>query len=104
MRKIIKAKWGYEAVYAQEEWFTGSYMEIGSGRSTPYKTAAFDIIYDILDGTVRFTINGRVYDFSTGKTVSIKKGTKYSIMGVTVSKINKVAKFTLKDEDFTPYG
>lgn len=103
MRKIVKTTWGMEIVYAQEDWFTASYIEIGLGKTTPYRKAPFDIVFDILEGTARFTINGKTYDFHKGKTISIKKGTKYSIMGIDVPKLNKIAKTIMKDEDFSPY-
>lgn len=103
MRKIIKTKWGLEIIYSQEKWFTASYLELGVGKKTPDRTAPFDIVYDIMDGTVRFIINGRTYEFSKGKTVSIKKGTKYQIVGVVSPRLNKIARTKIEDEDLSPY-
>jgi len=101
MRKIIKTNFGMEVIFAQETWMTASFLEIGTGKETEYKTAPFDITYYIEDGMARFTLNGRDYEFGTGKTVTIRKGTKYRIKTMSVSKLIKITNYIYKDRDFT---
>ncbi len=103
MRKIVTTDWGIETIYAQEDWFTGSYIQIGTGKETEYKKSENNKVFDIVDGTARFTIGNMTYDFHKGKTISITKGTKYSIKGINIPKINVISDRVIKDKDISPY-
>ena len=102
MRKIVKTKWGVEVIFAQEDWFTGSILEIGFNRGTDYKKAPMNIIYHVLQGSVQIMLNGALYEFGEGKTILVRKGTKYQIIGTkSVPRVIKIAQYKLEDKDLS---
>lgn len=93
MRKLIKTKWGTEIIFSEEDWFIGSFMQIGFGKFTEYENAAVDTIYYVQQGSVEFVINGTHYEFREGKTLRIIRGTKYQIIGTrSIPILIKIAK------------
>jgi len=105
VRKIIKTKWGLEIIFAQEDWFTGSFLEIGLNKKTPYRKAPFTCVYHILNGSVRVLLNGKLYEFSEGKTLLIREGTKYQLIGIKgVPRLIKIAKVRVENEDYSRAG
>jgi len=102
MRKPLKKDFGSEVTFAQEDWFTAGFLNIGAGKSTSIETADHDIVFYIDDGIAIFTINGITYEFGWGKTVLIRKGTRYTISSVgSPIRIIKVTQEILKDKDFS---
>lgn len=101
MRKPFKTDFGSEIIFAQEDWFTGSFISIAEGKKMEEKTAEFDIIFYIDEGMGTFTINGTAYEFGWGKTVLIRKGTKYSIECHSPLRVIKITQNILKDKDFS---
>jgi len=101
MRKPKKTNFGSEVTFAQEDWFTGSFININTNKTLEKETASCDIIFYIDDGIAVFNINNSEYEFGFGKTILIKKGTVYSIMAITPLRIIKVTKELIKDKDFS---
>lgn len=102
MRKPIKKDFGSEVIIAQEDWFTAGFLNIGAGKSTSIETADHDIVFYIDDGIAIFTINGMSYEFGWGKTVLIRKGTRYNISSTgSPIRIIKISQAILKDKDFS---
>ncbi len=101
MRKPKKTNFGSEIIFAQEDWFTGSFLNINTDKTLEKQTAENDMIFYIDDGIAVFEINNSKYEFGFGKTILIKKGTTYSITAVTPLRIIKITKELLKDKDFS---
>jgi len=101
MRKPKKTNFGSEVIFAQEDWFTGSFINIQTDKTMEEQTAEHDIIFYIDDGIAVFKINNSEYEFGFGKTVLVKKGTVYSVMAVTPLRMIKITKELLKNKDFS---
>ena len=101
MRKPKRTDFGSEVIFAQEDWFTGSFINIRTDKTMEEQTADSDTIFYIDDGIAVFKINNSEYEFGFGKTVLIKKGTVYSIMAVTPLRLIKLTKELIKDKDFS---
>ena len=101
MRKPKKTSFGSEVIFAQEDWFTGSFMNIHTDKTMKEQTANCDIIFYIDDGIAVFRINESEYEFGFGKTILIKKGTVYTIMAVTPLRLIKITKELIKNKDFS---
>ena len=101
MRKPKRTDFGSEVTFAQEDWFTGSFINIQTDKTMKEQTANSDIIFYIDDGIAVFKINNSEYEFGFGKTILIKKGTVYSIMAVTPLRLIKLTKELIKDKDFS---
>ena len=101
MRKPTKTNFGSEVVFAQEDWFTGSFMNFSENKTMEKIRALCDIIFYIDDGIALFNINGSEYEFGFGKTVLIKRGAMFSITAVTPLRIVKLTKEIIKNNDFS---
>ena len=84
MRLITKTKYGNEVILAQERWFTFSEMNFDIVKEgIEYSADVFDNAFYIENGIAEFTISGTTMQWGYGKTVLIKKGTKYRIIPIS---------------------
>ncbi len=92
MRKVVEKDWGEEIIFANEEWFIGKFLSVNFGKSNSYETIESDRIYFINKGLMRMTINGTTYDYGVGKTVLLKKGTKFSFHALSDAEVIEIRK------------
>lgn len=100
MRRIIKTKFGTEVIFANEDFFVGKFLNFSINSSTNEEIAKYTRVFYIDEGIVCFTINGRDYEFGFGKTILIRKGTKFKISTKGPARIIEIAQTTLP-EDFS---
>jgi hypothetical protein len=100
MRKAIKTDFGNEVIFAQEEWFTASFINLKVGGTIGPKKAEYDFTLYVDEGIISLGENGN-YEFGYGKTILIKKGEIYRIEAVNPSRLIKIANIKMEDKDFS---
>ena len=101
MRKPKKTGFGSEVIFAQEDWFTGSFLNFAENKIMEKNRALCDTIFYIDDGIALFNISDSDYEFGFGKTILIKKGTMFSITAITPLRIIKLTKEIIKNDNFS---